>query len=553
MNYQTDTQNSSTQKITNITDTSSHITTDNLIIGAGIAGLVTALELAKQQKNVTILDTQNESQVGGLARWAFGGMAIVDTPEQRRNGIKDSPSIALQDWHAFANFSEQDIFPKQWAKHYVERSYLDVYCYVKELGIKFLPAVNWVERGLYQGGNSLPRYHVMWGTSLELVNKVMAALQPYINTYVTFKFAHHVTKLIQVDKAIIGCRATHDGQTMTFRAKQTIIATGGFTGNIEKIKQHWPSPWAKPPTTILNGTHPSCDGALHNEAKMCGANITHLDKMWNYAAGIPHPKPHFEGHGLSLIPCKSALWLDHFGKRIGPQPLVTGFDTNYLCQRMADQQSGYAWQVLNWKIASKEFAISGAEHNPMIRDKKLFTFLKETLLGNHRLIRQMQDESDHFIVANSVKELATKMNSLTNDQCIDEAVLKITLDEYDAILARPKSQWNDDQIRRIEHARKWKADKMRTCKPHPIQAEKHGPLIAIKVALISRKSLGGIQTNLQSQVLNNQHKHIKGLYAVGEAAGFGGGGANGSRSLEGTFLAGCILTAQQAAKHINKS
>jgi len=206
--------------------------------------------------------------------------------------------------------------------------------------------------------------------------------------------------------------------------------------------------------------------------------------------------------------------------------------------------------VLNWKIASKEFAVSGAEHNPMIRDKKFFTMLKETLLGNHRLVKQMQQESDHFIVANSVSELTTRMNALTATNAIKQQVLQQTLDDYDAILSRPSSQWNDDQIRRIEQARKWGPDKLRTCKPHPIQDSKHGPLIAIKVALISRKSLGGIQTNLDSQVVDVKEKPLNGLFAVGEASGFGGGGASGEKSLEGTFLAGCILTAQQAAKAI---
>lgn len=544
MNYQTDT-NTSTEYQNDTFDS------DTIIIGAGIAGLITALELAKQHKKVVILDNQDASKVGGLARWAFGGMAIINTPEQRRNGINDSPEIALKDWYDFANFNEHDVFPKLWAKHYVERSYHDVYCYVKALGITFLPAVNWVERGLFHGGNSLPRYHVMWGTSLDLVNKVMAALEPYINKYITFKFDHHVISLNQFDGNVVGCSVMKQNKKLRFTAKNTIIATGGFTGNIEKIKKNWPKDWAKPPEHILNGTHPTSDGALHDEAQKCGANITHLDKMWNYAAGIPHPAPHFEGHGLSLIPCKSALWLDSLGKRIGPEPLITGFDTNYLCKRMADQKAGYAWQVLNWKIASKEFAISGAEHNQMIRDKKFLTFLKETLFGNHRLVKQMQNESDHFIVANSVGELVDKMNTLTKDNSIDKTVLQNTLDEYDAILARPPSQWNDDQIRRIEHARKWKADKIRTCKPHPIQAAKHGPLIAIKISLISRKSLGGIQTNLNSQVIDSKSQPLAGLYAVGEAAGFGGGGANGAKSLEGTFLASCILTAQQAAKHIN--
>jgi predicted oxidoreductase len=523
---------------------------DTLIIGGGISGLTAALELAKANKKVLILDAQDESKLGGLARNAFGGMALIGTPEQKRNGIADNIEIALKDWHALANFSEEDVFPKQWAKLYVERSYQDIYLYIKKLGITFLPAVNWVERGLYSGGNSVPRYHVIWGTSLELVNKMLGAIAPFKDKNIYFRFNCKVSKLLMANETTIGCQDTNNNQ---YFATNTILASGGFTGNLAKVKENWPKHFSPAPDNLLNGTHPTCDGAMHDEVKSIGGNITHLDKMWNYAAGIPHPKATYEHQGLSLIPSKSALWLDNAGKRIGPEPLVTGFDTNELCRRMSEQTQGYAWQVLNWKIASKEFAVSGAEHNQMIRDKKFFTMLKETLFGNHRLIKQMQNESDHFIVANSVDELTDKMNALTPENVIKTEVLQQTLDDYDTILQRPSSQWNDDQIRRIEHARKWKADKLRTCKPHPIQDKKHGPLIAIKVALISRKSLGGIQTNLNSQVVDESAQPINGLYAIGEAAGFGGGGASGEKSLEGTFLSGCLLTAQQAAKSINNN
>jgi len=523
---------------------------DAIIIGGGIAGLTTALELAKKDKQVLVLDAQDETKVGGLARSAFGGMALIGTPEQRRNGITDNAEIALKDWHAFANFSQEDVFPKQWAKLYVEQNYQDIYQYVKNLGVKFLPAVNWVERGLYSGGNSVPRYHVIWGTSLDLVNKILRAIAPFKSKNIHFGFNRKISQLLTANETIIGCQDTQGEQ---YLANSTIVATGGFTGNLSKVKANWPKHFSPAPENMLNGTHPSCDGAMHDEVNNIGGNITYLDKMWNYAAGIPHPKATFEHQGLSLIPCKSALWLDSNGKRIGPEPMVTGFDTNELCRRMSEQKSGYAWQVLNWKIASKEFAVSGVEHNQMIRDKKFFTMLKETLLGNHRLVKQMQDECDHFIVADSISELTIKMNELTTTAAIRKQVLQQTLDDYDAILARPSSQWNDDQIRRIEHARKWGADKLRTCKPHPIQDKKHGPFIAIKVSIISRKSLGGIQTNLNSQVVNDTAQPIKGLYAVGEASGFGGGGSNGEKSLEGTFLAGCILTAQQAAKHINNN
>jgi len=302
---------------------------------------------------------------------------------------------------------------------------------------------------------------------------------------------------------------------------------------------------------MLSGAHPFADGRLHRHAAaQLGAQIAHAGEMWNYAAGFPHPFPHFEGHGLSTIPCKSALWLNHKGERIGPEPLVTGFDTHWLCQRVAVQDKPWTWHLLNWRIAAKEFAISGAEHNQRIRDMQFPAFLKETLLGNHRLVQQMQRQSRHFLVADTLPELAAKMNALTASHDVDAAQLKATADAFDANFVNGARLHNDDQIRRILHARQWGPDKLRTCKPAPLQQKGAGPFIAIHMQLITRKSLGGLQTDLHSRALDAGGKPIPGLYCVGEAAGFGGGGTNGKRSLEGTFLPGCILTARAAARSI---
>ena len=287
---------------------------------------------------------------------------------------------------------------------------------------------------------------------------------------------------------------------------------------------------------------------LHEVVEGHGGAVTHLGNMWNYAAGIPHPRPDFEGHGLSLIPCKSALWLDHTGRRIGPMPLVTGFDTHALCKRLAALDKPWSWQLLNWRIAAREFAISGAEHNPHIRDSRTLPFLKETLFGNHRLVRQMQEESDHFIVADTLAKLVAGMNALDGADHVKPETVERSARAFDDNVRRGASQWNDDQLRRIMHARAWRSDRLRTCAPKPLLD--HPPYIAIKLRLITRKSLGGIQTDLLSRVLSSAGEPIPGLYAIGEAAGFGGGGASGKRSLEGTFLSGCILTARAAADAI---
>ena len=340
------------------------------------------------------------------------------------------------------------------------------------------------------------------------------------------------------------------GTEVLLKAPVVVLAMGGINGGHEQTRANWPQDRAIP-ATMLNGAHPYADGRMHHwVAEALGARITRAGEMWNYAAGFPHPFPHFEGHGLSTIPCKSALWLNHRGERIGPEPLVTGFDTHWLCQQVAAQEKPWTWHLLNWRIAAKEFAISGAEHNQRIRDMQFPAFLKETLLGNHRLVKQMAAESKHFLVDDTLAGLAAKMNALAGTNDVQPAVLQATADTFDANFANGAKLHNDDQIRRILHARQWGPDKLRTCAPAPLQKAGSGPYIAIQMQLITRKSLGGLRTDLASRVLDGADQPIPGLYCVGEAAGFGGGGASGKRSLEGTFLPGCILTARAAARHI---
>jgi predicted oxidoreductase len=523
---------------------------DVVIIGAGVAGLIAAHECLERGHSITIIDRHDESRVGGLARTAFGGMALVGTPLQRRMGIKDTPELALSDWHSFAELAPDDTWPKKWAETYVEQSAERVYHWLREKGLRFMPAVNWVERGDYVPGNSVPRYHILWGTGLGLVERFVELLAAHRNRgRLHYVFGCRVEDLIEEQGRIVGCRGEIEatGEHREFLGGQVIVATGGINGNLQKVRDNWY--WGKAPDELLNGSHPYCDGHLHEVVNEHGGAVTHLENMWNYAAGIPHPFPQFENHGLSLIPCKSALWLDHTGRRIGPAPLITGFDTNEMCRRLGEMEKPWSWQVLNWRIAAKEFAISGAEHNPYIRDSRLLPFLKETLFGNHRLVRQMQEESDHFIVADSLDELVARMNDLDEDSCVRLEHVKESVRAFDDNVRRGPAQWNDDQLRRIMHARAWRSDRLRTCKPKPLLG--HGPLIAIKLRIITRKSLGGIQTDLSSRVLTHSGDPVPGLYAVGEAAGFGGGGASGRRSLEGTFLSGCILTARAAAEAID--
>lgn len=528
---------------------------DVLVIGGGLAGIVTALECLRGGLSVILLDRDTEVRLGGLGLWAFGGMALVGTPEQARLKIPDSPERALRDWLSFGELDPADTWSYAWAKHYVERSRADIYDWLKGEGVGFLPAVNWVERGRFGEGNSVPRYHIVWGTSRQLLRTLIANLHA-ANQQGRLQLLHQhravrlTTSQGQADGAV--AIDERSGADVTLQAGTVVLAMGGINGHHDECRANWPKDRALP-KTMLNGAHPFADGKLHHEvADQFGARIVAAGEMWNYAAGFPHPFPHFEGHGLSTIPCKSALWLDHSGRRIGPEPLVTGFDTTWLCQRVAGQAKPWTWHLLNWRIAVKEFAISGAEHNQRIRDRQFLYLLKETFFGNHRLVRQMQKESPDFLVDDTLAGLAAKMNALTCSHDVDPAVLQATADAFDANFADGNKLHNDDQIRRILHARQWGSDRLRTCAPAPLQKPGAGPFIAIRTQLITRKSLGGLRTDLQSRVLDASGQPIPGVYCVGEAAGFGGGNAAGKRSLEGTFLPGCVLTGRAAARAIVK-
>jgi predicted oxidoreductase len=515
--------------------------TDVVIIGAGLAGLVTALEVIKQNKQVILVDSQPASEMGGLANWAFGGMALIDTPEQRSKGIKDSPEIAYEDWCRYAEFTDQDEYPRAWARRYAEYSIPEIYEYIRDLKVKFIPTVNWPERGREIVGNSIPRYHILWGCSKRLVTQLSRQVKQYPANRIGYHFDTRIEELIVTNGRVTGCRT----KITEYHAESVVIATGGFGGNIGMVRENWPKDWSPLSQELLNGCDPSNDGHMHKVAKAHGANVTYLDRMWNYAAGIAHPQPRFENHGLSVIPCRSAIWLDHSGKRMMP-PLIGGQDTVELVHQINEHQVPYSWQIFNKRIALKEIAISGSEHNTSIRDRKMFKFASEILLGNHGLYNQLSRESSDFIVASNLDELIDKMQQHSQDNQLNPEQLKKDLTAYDQALS--SSDRSDVQVANILDVRTYLADRLRTATPKSILD--NPPLVALKLQTITRKSMGGLVTNLDSQVLDTNNNIIPGLYAVGEAAGFGGGGASGKRSLEGTFLPGCVLTARQAARSL---
>jgi len=532
---------------------------DVIIIGGGIAGITAAIELMNDGKSVILLDRDHEKELGGLARVSFGGMFFVNTPIQRRTGIKDNPDLALRDWHSVAGFGDDDVLPKLWAEHYVNMCTDHVFRWLtKEHGVRFFPVVHWVERGLFKPGNSFPRFHIVWGTGQGLTDNLIKSMNGHAKggQLLTQYFRHKAEDFIVENDRVIGVNGIDEESDQAFQAlgENVIVATGGLGGSLEKVRENWYKPWGEPPERILNGSHIYAIGDMHNAVSRISGNVTHLDWNWHYPAGVRHPRPQWKDHGLSLIPPKSALWLNYRGERFGPIPLITSYDTRWLVEEICKQEKKYSWQVLNMKIMMKEFAVSGAESNASIRDKKLFGFVKDILFGNKKLVNDMLSSPD-FVTAQSLEELVEKMNALEGTDDVQIDAVKDAVSKYDEQIDRGQKFHTDEQLRRIAHARQYRGDKVRTCKFQRIVASDAMPLVAIRESILSRKTLGGIQTDLESRVMATttigSQQPIPGLYAIGEAAGFGGGGMHGKGALEGTFLGGCVLTARVAAKSIS--
>ncbi len=529
---------------------------DVIVIGAGLAGLVCTLELLRSGRTIALLDRCEPQEVGGLAREAFGGMFMVDSPEQRRSRIRDCERLALEDWLRIAELEPQDTWPRRWAEQYVTRARDDVGGWLRELGVRFFPVVNWAERGNFGDGNSVPRFHLTWGTGKGLVQAVWGAIQRHPRrSALDLRFQTKVTELLlDGDGAASGVRL-ESGQTLS-AAKAVVIAAGGIGGNLDVVRREWPTDRLGPaPERLLMGSHYHADGAMHEEVARIGGNITHLSRMWNYADAVRHPKPQREQHGLKLIPPRSGLMLDPDGRRYGPVPVMPTFDAYGALERMCADERKYSWLVCNFKIAKRELDVSGSQHNPHLRERRLVPFLLGVLLGKPGLVRHFLEGSPDFVSAATLTELAEKMNDvtaeLTGERAIEAGLLEREVARYDDTIARGKGLFNDDQLRRIGQLRNWRGDRLRTCRYQRIVDPKAGGLIAIRLQPMARKSLGGIQTDLACRVLRRDRgEPIERLYAVGEAAGFGGGGVHGKRSLEGTFLGGCVFTGRLAAASI---
>ncbi len=526
--------------------------TDVVIAGGGIAGISTALELLDRGLRVTLLDRAPRERLGGLACEAFGGMLFAPTGLQRLNGIRDSEDLFRADWYRAAEFADDDHWPKQWADTYIQRCVPDVYDWVLSHGVRYFPVVHWVERGDFRPLNSLPRYHVVWGTSLHLIRTLIRALETHPQRErLDLRCGHYVEDFLHEGGAIAGVRGRNPQGEFTVRAGATVVAGGGINGNLRRVREVWDRErYGPPPALLLNGSHPDGDGHLHDLVTRCDGRVVRLGQMWNYATGIRHPQPQFPDHGLSLIPPRSALWLDSRGRRVGPDPMISGFDTHRLCCRMGHLEDQYGWLLMNRRIVLKEMAISGSRINPAFCDRDLLRLVKEILLGNREQYDLLTGHCPDVVTAATLDELAVEMNAVAGGDKVTADNLRAGVEPYDAQIARGPGWHDDDQLRRIAALRNYRGDKARTLKFQSILDDSAGPLVAIRVMLLSRKSMGGIETDLSSRVLDTRGQAIPGLYAAGEACGFGGGGVSGIRSLEGTFLAGSILTGRIAARAI---
>ncbi|MFG1782394.1 FAD-binding dehydrogenase [Rhodococcus oryzae] len=540
---------------------------DVIVLGAGLAGLVATHELVKAGRRVLVIDQENRNNLGGQAFWSLGGLFFVDSPEQRRLGIKDSHELALADWMGSAGFDREreDHWPRQWARAYVDFAATEKREYLRELGLKVVPTVGWAERGGGSAaghGNSVPRFHLTWGTGPEVV-RIFAepVLDGEKRGLVNFEFRHQVDELIVEDGAVVGVRGTvleptdlERGKASSrtavgefeFRAKAVIVTSGGIGGNHDLVRKNWPTERVGPaPETMISGVPAHVDGRMLAITENAGGNIVNRDRMWHYTEGIINWDPIWPNHAIRIIPGPSSLWLDATGRRL-PAPNFPGFDTNQTMKAILATGHDYSWYILTQSIIEKEFALSGSEQNPDVTGKDVKLLLRSRLAkGAPGPVEAFKQHGVDFVVADNLRELVDGMNKIARGPQLD-------FDQVEGeVLARDRQFDNkfgkDLQRMAITNARQYRSDKLtRVAKPHRLLDPEHGPLIAVRLNILTRKTLGGLETNLDSQVIRADGEAFEGLYAAGEVAGFGGGGVHGYNALEGTFLGGCIFSGRAA-------
>jgi uncharacterized protein len=547
---------------------------DVIVIGAGLAGLVATRELTRRGKKVAVVDQENTNNLGGQAFWSFGGIFFVNSPEQRRLGVKDSFDLAWNDWSgsaAFDRLDDEDIWAAKWARAYVEFAAGDKRAYLAEHGMTFLPTVGWAERGDLRAnghGNSVPRFHVTWGTGTGVVEPfVNAAVAAADRGLVGFHHRHRVDELVFTDGAVSGVRGVVLAPDEAPRgapsnrdvvgefelsAQAVIIASGGIGANHEIVRRHWPQRMGTPPKSMITGVPAHVDGRLLDIAADSGVRLVNRDRMWHYTEGIQNWNPIWPSHAIRILPGPSSMWFDAVGRRL-PEPYLPGYDTlgtlRYLRTDPVIAGYDHSWFILTQKIIEKEFALSGSEQNPDITSKSRTALLRERVLRRSAPgpVEAFKHHGADFVVANDLESLVAKMNGLTDEPLLDPSTIRGQIESRDLQMANPFAK--DAQVQGIRNARRYLGDRLgRVAAPHRILDRSAGPLIGVKLHILTRKTLGGIQTDLSSRAFGNDRQLIPGLFAVGEAAGFGGGGVHGYNALEGTFLGNCIFSGRAAGR-----
>ncbi|MES2602703.1 MAG: FAD-binding dehydrogenase [Pseudomonadota bacterium] len=545
---------------------------DVIVVGAGLAGLVAATELADAGKRVIVVDQEGEQNLGGQAFWSLGGLFLVDTPEQRRLGIKDSHDLALQDWMGTAGFDrDEDHWPKKWAEAYVAFAAGEKRGWLQAMGHRIFPVVGWAERGGYDAmghGNSVPRFHVSWGTGPGVVEPFERRAREHIKIgRIVFKFRHRVDALDMAGGAASGVsgkilepssepRGVSSSRTetgdFTLNAQAVIVASGGIGGNHDLVRANWPKRLGTPPKHMVSGVPAHVDGRMIGITEAAGARLINRDRMWHYVEGVHNWNPIWPGHGIRILPAPSSMWFDAIGKRL-PSPLYPGYDTLGQLDYIMKTGYDYSWFILTQSIIKKEFALSGSEQNPDLTGKSWrMTIRRAFNKGAPDPVEAFKAKGADFIVRDNLDDLVAAMNKLSGTNLLDITSIRQQIEARDREIDNPYVK--DTQVMGIHNARRYIGDKLiRTAKPHKILDPAHGPLIAVKLNILTRKTLGGFETDLDSRVFGNDGNIIPGLYAVGEAAGFGGGGVHGYRSLEGTFLGGCLFSGRNAGRAAAKA
>ncbi|MDX8037091.1 FAD-binding dehydrogenase [Lentzea sp. BCCO 10_0856] len=547
---------------------------DVIVVGAGLAGLVATYELTKAGRRVLVVEQENRANLGGQAFWSLGGLFLVDSPEQRRNGIKDSYDLAMQDWLGSAGFDrdDEDHWARQWAAAYVRFAATEKRQYLHDLGLRFTPVVGWAERGggLADGhGNSVPRFHLTWGTGPEVVRVfVEPVLAAERSDLVRFAFRHQVDELVVEDGAVVGVRGSvlepsdsergkASSRTVVegfeLRAKAVIVTSGGIGHNHDLIRANWPTDRLGPcPETMISGVPAHVDGRMLAISEEAGATLVNRDRMWHYTEGLHNWDPIWPDHAIRIIPGPSSLWFDATGKRLSA-PNFPGFNTNESMKAILSTGYDYSWFVLNQTIIGKEFMLSGSEQNPEFTGKNIRAALASRLAkGASGPVEAFKQHGVDFVVAGNVAELVAGMNKLARGPQLDAAEIERQIVARDREVRNPYSK--DLQLMAIANARRSLGDKIaRVASPHRVLDPAHGPLIAVRLNVLTRKTLGGVQTTLDSQALRSDGTPFPGLYAAGEVAGFGGGGVHGYNALEGTFLGGCIFSGRAAGRALART